>query len=112
MNLKDNQLINNPLRASTKSSGSPASTSHDFSYTSILGSALTLTLVSTIFFTHNKLFIWFIKAYLEAQTQPLALVPAPPPFLYQIKPCEQLFKARFLTLYFGNLDTDCYNFCQ
>ena len=54
----------------------------------------------------NKLFKQFIKAYLETQ-MPGWIVPK-----IDLKPCKQLFKARFPDLYYSNLHMDCYQFYQ
>ena len=50
----------------------------------------------------DELFKQFMKVYLKAQT------PAP----VQAKPREELLKARFPDLYYGNSHMDCYRFCQ
>ena len=52
----------------------------------------------------NKLFKQFIKAYLEAQV--------PGWIENDPEPREQLLKAQFPDLYYGNLHMDCYQFCQ
>ena len=52
----------------------------------------------------NELFKQFMKAYLEAQ------VPAQIASKIDPEPCKQPLKIRFLDLYYGNLDMDCYQF--
>ena len=54
----------------------------------------------------NGLFQQFMKAYLENQNQAL------PPTLIQAEFREQLLKAQFLDLYYGNSHLDYYSFCQ
>lgn len=76
MNLADDELASDLLGAPTKSSGSPAPISQIFSYTLLLAPALISVMLSVVPSINNELFKRFMKAYLAAQGQPLALVPA------------------------------------
>ena len=58
--------------------------------------------------SNKRLFQQFMKAYLENQNQNQALPRIP----IQVELREQLLKARFLDLYYGNSDLDYYRFCQ
>lgn len=71
-NTVDNEPIIDPLGAPTKSSGSPTTTSHALTPgPNFVVTAPVFALAPTVSSTNDKLFKQFMKAYLEAQVQPL-----------------------------------------
>lgn len=73
-NIIDNELVDDPLGASIKSSNFLKTTFHVFTPkpTSVV-TASVFAPTPAVLSTNNKLFIQFMKAYLKAQVQLLAL---------------------------------------
>ena len=98
----EDELARGPPGASTKGSNTPTPSS-PASRAQTPASAQASTSSS-----NKGLFQQFIKAYLENQNKNQA----PPPAPIQAELREQLLKARFPDLYYGNSHLDCYRFCQ
>ena len=100
----EDELVGGLLEVRIKSSNTPTP-SIPVSRAQTPASAQALALLS-----NKGLFQEFMKAYLENQNQNQNQ--APPPAPIQAKLWEQLLKARFPDLYYGNFHLDCYRFCQ
>ncbi len=101
INSADNKLAGVPLRAPTKSSGSPAPISQAPSYAPTPGPTLITASASAVSSTNNELFKQFMQAYVAAQPQ-----------RQDTGPRERPLKACFPEMYSGNLHRECYKFRQ
>ena len=100
----EDELVGGLLRDPTKGSNTPTPSPSVFQAQTPASTQAPTPL------SNKGLFQQFMKAYLENQNQNQNQAPSPAPIQAEIR--EQLLKARFPDLYYGNSHLDYYRFCQ